>query len=592
MSKIPAAIVVFPFVFLLSLEAVVGSEPIANDSLVFVESDGVVSVEAEHFFKQDSTSKRAFYLTHAHSIPTITPDGDPSHIEGASGGAYIEVLPDTRRTHGDKLIRGENFFPEPGKQAVLHYKVHFKTTGRYYVWVRAYSTGSEDNGLHVGVDGEWPESGQRMQWCEGKKSWRWESKQRTQANHCGEPHKIFIDIDQPGQHTISFSMREDGFEFDKWMMTLDRQLRRPEGVGPKSEIKSGQIPAGYKYIEPSSTILTQTPTLALQQPRKPHGDGAVEVSGELRLWHKVVVDLHGPFAHELDRNPNPFTDYKMTVRFEHSSGRSYDVPGFFAADGNAAETSADSGTVWRAHFSPDELGEWTYTVLFDQGKGVALDSSADRNPLMPFDGATGSFDIEISDKAGRDLRSEGRLQYVNKHYLRFAGSKRYFLKAGADAPETLLAFADFDNTTAGNPKKAPLKSWSAHVRDWTAKDPVWRDEKGKGLIGAINYLSGKGCNAFSFLTYNAGGDGDNVWPFVQRDGKMQYDCSKLDQWGIVFDHGTAKGMYLHFKLQETENDDNKKGKNGNGRVNESLDGGELGPRAKAVFTRVDRKILA
>ena len=38
--------------------------------------------------------------------------------------------------------------------------------------------------------------------------------------------------------------------------------------------------------------------------------------------------------------------------------------------------------------------------------------------------------------------------------------------------------------------------------------------------GAINYLSGKGCNVFSFLPYNAGGDGDNVWPFVER-GKLR-----------------------------------------------------------------------
>ncbi len=98
------------------------------------------------------------------------------------------------------------------------------------------------------------------------------------------------------------------------------------------------------------------------------------------------------------------------------------------------------------------------------------------------------------------------------------------------------------------------------------------------MIGAINYLSGKGCNAFSFLTYNAGGDGDNVWPFIDRDDKLHYDCSKLDQWCIVFDHGTQKGMFLHFKMQETENDDHRQG-NGNhknGYAPTSLDGGNLG----------------
>ena len=104
--------------------------------------------------------------------------------------------------------------------------------------------------------------------------------------------------------------------------------------------------------------------------------------------------------------------------------------------------------------------------------------------------------------------------------------------------------------------------------------------KGKGLVGAINYLSSTGCNAFSFLPYNAGGDGDNVWPFVDREEKMHYDCSKLDQWSIVFDHATTMGMYLHFKLQETENDDNRNGKNKNATVPAALDGGDLGPERK------------
>ena len=142
----------------------------------------------------------------------IEPDGDSNHVAGASGGAYLEILPDTRRTHGDKLIRGENFSPAPGKMAVLHYNVHFSNPGRYYVWVRAFSTGSEDNGLHVGINGQWPEPA--VSACSGvmaRHSWRWDSKQRTEEQHCGERYKIFIDVAQPGTHTISFSMRDDGF---------------------------------------------------------------------------------------------------------------------------------------------------------------------------------------------------------------------------------------------------------------------------------------------------------------------------------------------------------------------------------------------
>lgn len=328
------------------------------------------------------------------------------------------------------------------------------------------------------------------------------------------------------------------------------------------------------------TILGSSVLSDEQTPDVRHGDGAIVVTGELKQWHKVTLSMQGPFGRETDNAPNPFTDYRFNVRFRHESGTpDYVVPGYFAADGNAANTSANAGTIWRAHLSPDKTGRWTYTVSFRQGSHVACDHDDTGSIVSPYDRKTGTFDIGLSDKVGRDLRGEGRLEYVGKHYLRFAGSGRYFLKAGADAPETLLGYRDFDGTVAMKEKRVPLKTWAPHIKDWRDGDPTWQHDKGKGLIGAINYLSGTGCNVFSFLTYNAGGDGDNVWPFVERNDKLHYDCSKLDQWGIIFEHGTQRGMYLHFKLQETENDDNRLGKD-TGSVGESLDGGDLGLERK------------
>lgn len=307
---------------------------------------------------------------------------------------------------------------------------------------------------------------------------------------------------------------------------------------------------------------------------------SVAISGDLKQWHNVVLTMDGPEAHELDTLPNPFLDYEMTVTFSHESGEPvYRVPGYFAADGNAGESSAESGNKWRAHLSPDKTGQWNYTIAFEL-KGEPTQWS----------GASGNFNVEASDKTGRDFRSKGRLQYVNKRYLQFAGSGEYFLKAGADAPETLLAFADFDGTYSakaagvkreGEAVTSNLKTWAPHLKDWTEGDPSWQDGKGKGLIGAVNYLSSTGANAFSFLTYNAGGDGDNVWPHVSREDKAHFDCSKLDQWGIIFGHATEKGMYLHFKLQETENDD-LNGPNEDAEA-QALDGGDLGPHRKLYF---------
>jgi hypothetical protein len=314
----------------------------------------------------------------------------------------------------------------------------------------------------------------------------------------------------------------------------------------------------------------------------------VSISGELRQWHKVTLTLSGPRADETANAPNPFLDFRLSVTFTHESGApAYTVPGYFAADGDAANSSATSGNKWRAHFTPDKTGRWNYRVSFLTGKRVAVGDASSGTAVTPLHGRTGTIQIGATDKRAPDLRARGRLQYAGMHYLRFAGSGEYFLKLGADSPETLLAFADFDGTIARKPQ-VPLHTYAAHVDDWRAGDPTWKNGQGKGLVGAINYLASKGVNSISFLPYNAGGDGDNVWPFAGRDDKFHYDVSKLDQWQIVFDHAQHRGIYLHFKLQENEIDDNVRGNPDDAAragasstpVTESLDGGDLGPERR------------
>ena len=344
-------------------------------------------------------------------------------------------------------------------------------------------------------------------------------------------------------------------------------------------------------------VLTAAAAAATLAGQPASSSGSAQVSGELRQWHKVTLTLDGPQADERGNEPNPFRDHRLTVTFTHESGvPSYSVPGYFAADGEAANSSASAGHKWRAHLAPDKTGRWDWRVSFVRGRDVALDAAlvGDAQPVAPLHGLSGSFQVAGTNKAAPDFRARGRLEYVGGHHLRFAGTGEYFLKVGADAPETLLAYEDFDGTTATKPA-VPLHRYTPHVADWTPGGPTWQGGKGKGLIGAIDYLASRGVNAVSFLTYNAGGDGDNVWPFVARDDKFHYDVSKLDQWQIVFDHAQHKGLYLHFKLQETENDDNYRGDYRDGRpaggldtagalgpdrVPESLDGGALGPERR------------
>ena len=304
----------------------------------------------------------------------------------------------------------------------------------------------------------------------------------------------------------------------------------------------------------------------------PASGGDAFISGELKKWHKVTLSFAGPNTSE-SATPNPFTDYRLNVTFTHpGSGKTYVVPGYYAADGDAANTSASAGNVWRVHFSPDETGAWTYAASFRTGTNVATNAAATAgSPAGFFDGDSGSFSIAATDKAGTDLRGKGRLQYVGKHHLRFAETGEYFMKAGVDAPENLLAYADFDGDFKTDGQGDSLvKSWSPHAGDWQAGDPTWGSGKGKGLIGAINYLASEGLNAFSFLTMNINGDDKNVFPYTTYSERSRLDVSKLDQWETVFEHGTRKGMYLHFKTQEIENQN-------------LLDGGALGNQRKLYY---------
>jgi hypothetical protein len=301
-----------------------------------------------------------------------------------------------------------------------------------------------------------------------------------------------------------------------------------------------------------------------------------QVSGELKMWHKVTLTLAGPATSET-ATPNPFTDCRLTVAFS-KGGRTITVPGYFAADGSAGETGAVAGDRWRVHFMPDEAGEWTYAASFRTGPGVAISDDPAAGQAAPPDGVRGTLAIGPSDKAGRDFRGQGLLRQEG-HYLRFAGTGAWFLKGGADSPENFLACADFDDTyrhdkfakaREGEARPEGLHRYEPHVKDWRQGDPAWRGGRGKGIVGAINYLASAGMNSVYFLTMNVTGDGKDVWPWTGPGERARFDCSKLDQWEIVFEHMTRRGVMLHVLTQETEND-------------QLLDGGDLGPERRLYY---------
>jgi hypothetical protein len=318
------------------------------------------------------------------------------------------------------------------------------------------------------------------------------------------------------------------------------------------------------------------------------GSDRPAVSGELKQWHAVTLTFAGPPTSELGE-PNPFLDYRLTVTFsrieeDSKSGAGAEhvspiiVPGYYAADGDAGQTSAAVGNKWQAHFLPPEPGRWRYVASFRTGRDIAIDPCAAGEPIA-FDGVRGTFEVGPTDKMGRDFRAQGLLRYIGQRYLQFAYTRTYFIKAGADSPENFLAYADFDGTYDSGALRregeaageAFIHHYQPHVPDWQSGDPTWKDGKGKGIIGALNYLASKGMNSVYFLTYNVdGGDGKDVWPWVDPNDKLHFDCSKLAQWEIVFSHMDKLGLMLHVVTQETEND-------------QGLDEGELGRRRKLYY---------
>ena len=276
-----------------------------------------------------------------------------------------------------------------------------------------------------------------------------------------------------------------------------------------------------------------------------------EIKGELLKWHKVILLFEGP---DVKEEPATFRDYRLNVTFTKGDQK-FVAPGHYAADGNAAHTGASSGNKWRVLFSPNETGEWLYKVSFRTGTNVAvsLDAKAGK-PYSPLDGETGTFVIGPSDKKLPDFRARGLLRYTGGHYQQFAEDDSYWLSIGPGSPENLFGGSDVDATRIGMEDQY----YADHIEDWRPGDPLWGDGKGKGLIGALNYIIDIGQTSIFVGMMNAFCDSDDTWPWPEKDisvdGMSTFDVSKLDQWEIIVDHTQKNGMVFHAYFSEEESE--------------------------------------
>jgi len=292
-------------------------------------------------------------------------------------------------------------------------------------------------------------------------------------------------------------------------------------------------------------------------------------------WHTITISFKGPQTNE-DAPDNPFLNYRLSVDFQHEETK-HTIRGFYATDGNSAESSTNSGSIWQVRFTPDKIGKWSYKATLQKGDSIALTDDLNIGKLIPIDNGENNFYVIASDKSGVDFRAKGRLE-ASKGYFKFRDTDEYWIKAGTNSPENLLGYVDFDDTyrilaeARDGEAAAPdsIHRYKPHLKDWQTGDPTWKNGKGKSIVGAINYLASKGMNSAYFLTLNILGDGKDVWPYVSPEDFTRFDVSKLEQWEILFSHMQSKGILLHMVIQETENET-------------MLDNGDTGPLRQLYF---------
>ena len=250
------------------------------------------------------------------------------------------------------------------------------------------------------------------------------------------------------------------------------------------------------------------------------------------------ITFRGPASSETD-SPNPFLDYRLDVTFSQGE-RKMVVPGYYAADGNAAESSADAGNGWRVHFVPDEAGEWTWTASFRRVAAWQRPTHPWRPNRSHSTAPVGTLTIGPADadapgfssRAGCNTSAGAICSSPNRQVL----SQERRRQPGE--PVGVCRLRRHEADTSLWPAQARCPRGRSHVARRPRPQPA----------GGVNYLASKGVNSIYFLPMNVRGDGKDVWPWTDAREHFRFDCSKLDQWERFFTHLDRLGIALHVVL--------------------------------------------
>ena len=162
--------------------------------------DGIIAIEAEHAVDNIVAANRSWVS---------------GNRGGSRANSSLIASPDTG------LIRFSN-----NDTPHLRYQVVFPEAGSWRVWVRGWgdAVGSEgkSDSVHVGINGTLADAAAMQGFTAG--GWVWSNSTRGGGF-------ATVQVTSPGQQTIDVWMREDGFEIDALVLTLDGNYV-PSGTGP------------------------------------------------------------------------------------------------------------------------------------------------------------------------------------------------------------------------------------------------------------------------------------------------------------------------------------------------------------------------
>ncbi|MEM7386578.1 MAG: Calx-beta domain-containing protein, partial [Verrucomicrobiota bacterium] len=163
-----------------------------DDAVVeaFLENEGIVAFEAEHFTENTSRNGRTW-------------EGRED-VAGAVGGLGMVVA---------ATLHQDFSTSDPLGGPALTYRMKIGQAGSYRVWLRGYALSGSDDSCFISIDDDEPQKTSVNLYGH----WQWRTKRSFYLT--------------PGAHQFRIGMREDGFLIDRVVLALDREFQ-PEGAGP------------------------------------------------------------------------------------------------------------------------------------------------------------------------------------------------------------------------------------------------------------------------------------------------------------------------------------------------------------------------